>query len=98
MSIRTILSQMKEELRKIHSVLYGNDSYYKAAEIEELLKTFATRIVEEVGKELIGEDDDENVTYRKRGKIVTHRRHIPNIAKNELRSSQRTKLQNMKEI
>jgi len=60
-------------------------------ELKELYKTFATRIVEEVGKELIGSDDDVKILIAPMFKIMAKIR-------NQLRQEQRTKLQKMKEI
>lgn len=59
--------------------------------LTRVINNFATRIVEEVGKELIGEDDDEDL-FTKDG----HVSGFANMHRNSLRYTQRTKLQKMK--
>lgn len=65
----------------------------------ETIKAFATRIVEEVGEKLIGEDEfvgePHMILYEVGGQFESY---SDEKIRNTFRASQRTKLQKMKEI
>lgn len=87
MSIHTILSQEIEAFdKKLKNKGIGG---LARIIIKDLVKSFATRIVEEVGKELIGSDDDIKILIAPMFKTMAKIR-------NQLRQEQRTKLQKMK--
>lgn len=107
MSIHTILSQEIEKIeKKMNTGLncpYCNAQNFNEQEtdhvgdclfleLKTILTPLATRIVEEVGKELIGEDE-----------LLPAANHDNDLAdrnyyRNDLKAEQRTKLQKMKEI
>lgn len=87
MSIHTILSQEIEKLRSEYDLQKA--SVGRKISLTKALENFATRIVEEVGKELIGSDDDIKILIAPMFKTMAKIR-------NQLRSEQRTKLQKMK--
>jgi len=78
--MKTLREKIKEKLSDIyHSAEDDSYSEYRGADYD-------VDAILHVIEEALPKKEDEYVTYTRRGRTYTHRRHIPAIARNQLLS------------
>ena len=104
MSIHTILSQtIESEILKMKILCkFKGLNTNQILAVENQMRSFATRIVEEVGEELIGENGvlppSRLVELKAMTMLEYSNKSVKIMIENDLKREMRTKLQKMKEI